>query len=80
MLIENSIERLPVDKFNFLVQVLNEKRGDFLLECSEHMAQLLCLFSTKEPCRRYALEGIEVEHVKQEPFDSPRLIEYLGLE
>jgi hypothetical protein len=78
LLICSSIERLPEDCFNLFLKVLNEKRGDFLRKCSGQMAQLLDLFSKPELGRKYVLEEADRECVKQEPFDSPRLVGYLS--
>lgn len=77
---DRDIERLPVDDFKLLLEILDKQRGGFLCKCSHQMAHFLNLLSRPNRDRKYVLEKVDGARVKQEPFDSLGLIGYLELD
>ena len=69
-----------LDDFKSLINILDEERGGFLCKCSQQMTHFLNLLSGSIPERKYMLEDTDGSLVKEEPFDSPGLIEYLELD
>ena len=74
------IKRLLVDDFKLLINILDKECGGFLCKCSQQITHFLNLLSGPIPERKCMPEDTDESLVKEEPFDSPGLIEYLELD
>ena len=75
------IERIPFRLFTIFLDVLYERRGNFLIRVSqlisEHVREIL---QGEKTGVRYTFETIDRECLRQEPLDSPQSIRFCELE
>ena len=79
-LICNSIQRIGELDFALFLQVLDDKRGNFIRMCSTHMGRLLDICYNSKLTGKCPLEEVDGCMVKLISYDSSDLVKLLEVE
>jgi len=81
MFIQTRVQRLPLPLFSLCLDGLLEFQKDFLHQVSQLVSQhIQDILNRRDLSRKYVLENINGNYLKQEPLDSSSFVDYCGLE